>query len=295
MYRINNLKILFWNSQSMNNKEEQLISLTNKFNPEIICLNETWFNPNRNYKFHPYNIIRNDREDGYGGTAILIKNKINVITNVSKNYTNGPKDSTLQIQMITIEITENNKPYELYIINTYSSNQKTDMTKLTEFIRLNNVKTDRLIMLGDFNSKHLSWGCHTEDRNGETLYDLCESNNLLIHNTLQFIPTRLTSPQNNNSYTDLTISSMDLSLQINYNILDDTYGSDHFPSITELNASYSHSTEYLIDDNPSKEIKIDNWKSFNRELSKKLKTYTNPDYDIFYTSQIGRASCRERV
>ena len=76
---MNSIKLLQWNCRSITNKKIELLQLIQKENIDIVILSETWLNPQRKFKIHPYKIIRLDRQlhEG-GGVAMIIKNNINI-------------------------------------------------------------------------------------------------------------------------------------------------------------------------------------------------------------------------
>src|SRR3978361_2401541 len=70
------LKIIQWNICSVRNKIDHLKLLINKYNPDLILLNETWLQPVHSFRIKGFTILRSYRNDGYGGIATLIKNEI---------------------------------------------------------------------------------------------------------------------------------------------------------------------------------------------------------------------------
>ncbi|XP_063951801.1 uncharacterized protein LOC135153256 [Lytechinus pictus] len=73
------MKILNINFQSIKNKKEELGTLIDSTDPDIILGSETWLNSSicSSELFPPgYDVIRKDRLDGYGGVCIAIKNNL---------------------------------------------------------------------------------------------------------------------------------------------------------------------------------------------------------------------------
>lgn len=66
-------KAIQWNCRSVNSEKSDLIHIINKYHPTIVCLQETWLKPESVIKIQGYSCIREDRSDGYGGGAILVK------------------------------------------------------------------------------------------------------------------------------------------------------------------------------------------------------------------------------
>lgn len=71
-----NLKICQWNCRSAIANKTNLEHLLEDNKVDVALLSETWFKPGRYVAFSGYNVERNDRHDGHGGVAILIKTSI---------------------------------------------------------------------------------------------------------------------------------------------------------------------------------------------------------------------------
>nr|CAI5847571.1 unnamed protein product [Callosobruchus analis] len=98
---------------------------------------------------------------------------------------------------------------------------------------------------GDFNGHHYLWGSTDNNPPGLTLVDAIDDfPHLIFRNEGQ--PTRLTRPSANISAVDVTIISTDLVDISNWTVMSDTYGSDHFPILMNINSTTtnidSHST-----------------------------------------------------
>jgi hypothetical protein len=83
------------------------------------------------------------------------------------------------------------------------------------------------IMLGDFNSKSTIWGNDTTDRPGQVIENLLLNQNVCILNTGQH--THYHQQTGSSSAIDLTLCSPLLLTNLEWKVLPDTYGSDHFP------------------------------------------------------------------
>ncbi|KAK3100446.1 hypothetical protein FSP39_020065 [Pinctada imbricata] len=70
------MKILNINFQSIRNKKEELNNLIDSSHPDVIIGTETWLQSNIHSSelFPPnYEVLREDRTDGYGGVLLAIK------------------------------------------------------------------------------------------------------------------------------------------------------------------------------------------------------------------------------
>lgn len=57
-------------------KKSDLIHLVNSFKPFAFALSETWLKPGALFRVSGYSCLREDRPDGYGGVALLIRNSV---------------------------------------------------------------------------------------------------------------------------------------------------------------------------------------------------------------------------
>ena len=81
----NTIKILQWNARRINNKKEDIHNFLYKQDINLAIITESWLNNTKELNIPTYNIIRNDRQDGKGGVAILIKS--NITYKIIKNPT----------------------------------------------------------------------------------------------------------------------------------------------------------------------------------------------------------------
>lgn len=70
----NNFTILQTNITSLKKNRDELERILNAKQITIACITETWLTDNDTQKnnLSNYNLINNNRDDGYGGTAIYI-------------------------------------------------------------------------------------------------------------------------------------------------------------------------------------------------------------------------------
>lgn len=207
--------IIQWNVRSVTNKKTDLIYLVNKYKPLIVALSETWLKHDRIFGIPGYVCIRNDRSDGYGGVAILIKN------NVAFSQIALPNQYSL-VDFVAVRV--NNVSYASVYIPKPSSAALQEMSDI--FCSL---KSPVLIM-GDFNCHHQTWGCGVNKSDGVRLLQILDDNNLCVLNT--GTPTRRTKPNELPSAVDLSICSPSLALSLTWSVFSaSTLGSDHFPLV----------------------------------------------------------------
>ena len=90
--------------------------------------------------------------------------------------------------------------------------------------------------MGDFNLKHLNWnppGDYRCDGEAEALIEFLSEKQINIINDCQI--TRITSNDNRESTIDLGLVSSKLQSNSDFNVIDNSFGSDHLPMITTVN------------------------------------------------------------
>nr|CAH7712619.1 unnamed protein product [Callosobruchus chinensis] len=219
---MDSLKICQWNCRSAIANKNNLEHLLDEENINIALLSETWFKPNTYVNFSGFNTIRQDRSDGRGGVAILLKSNI--------KYTHIPLRQCSSIMSVCVSI-----PLQdiatVSLISLYIKPQ-TRIT-LQEWSDFFNSLPIPFIIGGDFNSHHMAWGCEYNDPYGERLMEALNRQNLIFLNN--GTPTYIN--YNRKSAIDLTICSPQLQYQLDWKILSDPSGSDHLPIIAKLTLS----------------------------------------------------------
>jgi hypothetical protein len=82
------------------------------------------------------------------------------------------------------------------------------------------------ILLGDFNTKNILWGVLT-DKRGRSVHDVCAGFDLILLNTGAH--THLCLGSGTLSALDLTFCSPGLAVNLDWSVLPDLHGSDHYP------------------------------------------------------------------
>lgn len=147
-------KIIHWNIRSITSNSDNLKILIKEEDPDIITLNETWLKEEQFLKILGYNITRQDRADGKGGIATLLKDSIPFsIGKINRNLFN----ERTQLMVVKTE--------KMNIINIYNPPD----VRINENAILRELQKIEhpYIILGDWNSHHLMWGSSKNNFNGE--------------------------------------------------------------------------------------------------------------------------------
>jgi hypothetical protein len=247
------LKIIQWNCRSVISKKTDLIQLINKYNPMVIALSETWLKPEFLFRISGYNCVREDRPDGYGGVAILVKN------NISFKCLSLPAHNLDNFNAVGVQIDH------ISIISVYVPYASSEVLS-QDIEQLFSTLSNSFIILGDFNCHHQIWGSGLTNNNGEHLLEILDSHNLCVLNT--GVPTRRTNPNENASAVDLSICTPSLASVMTWTPLSSSYGSDHFPLIisTPLNKPPTRLH------NPRLKYRLSNadWVKFKNKVNSKM-------------------------
>ena len=135
---------------------------------DVALLCETHLKPCKSANVANYSCYRTDRLNGRGGgTAIYIKRSID------HHQVSNLVDPIIEATIVKINTALGN----LHIVSCYNSPNST-LTD-ADFTNINNLG-DKLIIAGDFNSKHLRFNCNTTNSNGRKLIKFADDLNLVI-------------------------------------------------------------------------------------------------------------------
>ena len=224
-----NIRFLQWNCRSIVPKKSELLLLIEERSPHIIALNETWLTASQSFVLPGYNIIRADRDDGYGGVLLAIISSIEYYAvNITSVYECVCVNITLQNERMNVVC--------MYVPPNCRLNSG-DVGGL--FDSIHNPK----LILGDFNAHGALWGQGPEDYRGRTLAKAIEDCNLVCLNNGDV--TRIACPPARSSAVDVAVCSDDIALKFNWCTTDNPAGSDHLPIILHFNHLISNTFTYI--------------------------------------------------
>lgn len=211
-------KFLQWNCHSIRHKKNDIITLINKYKPSIFAVQETWLKPGSNFRIPGFSCLRDDRSDGYAGSAILVSR------NVIFKQLSLPSHSN---SIFAVAVRANNISFlSIYI-------PEPNLAILSELKTIITSLPPPILILGDFNIHHTSWGCYYCDSISFPFLDLCDELDLCLLNDGS--PTRRVPPsQNPKTAVDLSLTSPSLASSLSWSVLSSTHGSDHFTIILSI-------------------------------------------------------------
>lgn len=216
------MKVVQANVQSLKKNKEEILRVLNDINYDIGVFSETWTRPgeeaSRAYRISGYHQILAARSDGYGGVGVYVHMKYNyqqIDVSVQSE----------QIQIIAVNVMKLNIIIVgVYVAPSISANDfETEINSILSQFE----KYTRVIIAGDFNCHHYSWGNSYCDRKGTILMDGVNGSNLIVMNdgSKTFIPL---DTSKRSTAIDLTICSAALYSQIEWKVLSKSIGrSEH--------------------------------------------------------------------
>jgi len=243
--------LISWNCNGLKPHLSDLLHFLDIAEPKpfIICLQESNLHTPTLPNINNYTLLNTPRIDNMGGgTAIYIKSNIPY----TQSFFQSPLDPDIEYTTVTIKYYDSN----LSITSMYIRPQaKITIQNLTD-LKLN---TKHLIM-GDLNGKHSLWGSPKNDLRGNILYDFIENQNLICLNNGN--GTRIGN-LGQLSHLDIVLSTSNISSNMVFEILDDTWGSDHFP----IKISTFFKPNIIIQpDIPKWNFKKANWNTFKESI-----------------------------
>ena len=267
-------KILQWNARGLRTNGPELLNFLTSlsYNPEIICIQESWLREDLPFEIPDYFAIYQNRlQNLRGGCAIYVHNSVHF------EIISVPAESEFQKVKLTIQ------NCSCFIVNFYHCGgllQRKTLDSLLENI------SGKFVICGDFNSHNPIWGSNRLDQNGRIVEDFMSDNNIVYLNNGE--PTRLDPGYGTLSCLDLTLVSSSLAPKCDWQVLNDKLGSDHFPIITTVNFNGDSvpQTEHLQNPTPNWSFYKANWDKYSRETSKISFNIADDNVQTFYTNFI---------
>lgn len=211
--------IIQWNCRGLKANLNDLLLLITNYQPMVICLQETSLKANDKIKikdYSQYNYIHEAQQRASGGVSILIRNDI--------PQSKIPLETKLQAVAVKATLHRTLNICSIYI-PPHEPIEETTLNKLIEQL------PRPFLLLGDFNSHNIIWGSKNTNKKGKNLENVI--NNLCLLNDKS--NTYLHPAFGIYSAIDLSLCDPVIFMDYNWKVLDDSWGSDHYPII--LNTS----------------------------------------------------------
>lgn len=222
------ITVLQWNCHSLKPKLDLFKFLSHNSDCDVFALCETWLSSEDELNFHDFNIIRQDRDDHYGGVLLGIKK--------CYSFYRIPIPTHPGVEIVACQINVKGKDLcvaSVYIPPGISINRRHLWNAVS-------MLSHPVLILGDMNSHGTGWGEPYDDYRAAIFYDLCDDFNLNVLNTGEV--TRIAS-DGKESRLDLSLGSSALSFDCLWKVIEDPHGSDHLPIITSIKLNCERSEQ----------------------------------------------------
>lgn len=264
-----NLQISSWNANGISNKKSTLIQFLYDRQIDIMLLNETKLKRRDKLKIRGYTVLRKDRpnDERAGGVAILIRDEIpHAIVNTHDN-TSTIEHLSIKLKDGTYITTVYNKPS-----NVYSRHDISELLAVGQ----------KVLLIGDMNARHTNWNNLRNNRNGSTLFDLSQTEPIIIMYTDQ--PTHFPSNGSQPTTIDLVVNKNVTNISNLCSIPE--LDSDHNPVVFTLKGQikndltrtitvYKHVNWHNFRNTLDRHITINNNITTPADIEKELLAFTN--------------------
>ena len=218
--------ILQWNIRGYRANYNHLRSLIEEKNPACICLQETCLEEDPPYVPRSFTMYVKNRVNGgpHGGAGILVRDEfLHSRVHIASN---------LEAIAVRIQLDKLYTVCSVYL----SPNEIVTREDLDDLIMQ---LPEPFVMMGDVNARHPYWGDTATNRKGKLIESVLSSTSMEVINGIS--PTHFHFQTNSLTNIDLTIVSGDIIDNFIWNVCDDLYNSDHYPTFITSVAS----TKYL--------------------------------------------------
>lgn len=252
-----NLKFTYWNARGIRNKKFEFFNFLLNFNIDVACISETKLNDNVRFSHIDFAVYRCDNLSGSissGGVMILVKRT------VKHQLMSVTNTGIIESIGISLEVSPGRT---INVVSAYftGSTGRHDYVKFRNDIRyLTSIQN--VFVLGDLNSKHHYWKCHSENRAGRILFQEMNEGGFDVHFPVEF--TYHPISRHRPSMLDLLVtnSSVPFSRPEVHNEL----SSDHLPVCFELLDQTMCSDAYQLTPCFSRA----NWMTFRNYLNRNI-------------------------
>ena len=209
--------IMFWSSQGVRSKRNELELYLREDDFDIVALNETFLTKKIDFKVQGYDAIKNDRSTGVrSGVAFLVKHGLVI----NKECCNTDFNIITDNEALVIDIDLSNNQ-NLILATIYCPNGNPN---LRLFETINNL-SDNVMFVDDFNPKLEAFGCAKKNTSGPMPKTIQNQLNLIYLNTDEHM--HLDTYTGNTDILDMAFISPNLSKHDIQFLIGDDLGSDH--------------------------------------------------------------------
>ena len=218
------MKFLFLNCQAFSTAKYHLEELVEKYEIDVLCLNETWQPANATLRFKTWTSFLKPRgTDNHGGVGIFVNDNCGSFVAEQCHIFDRP-----DLEVVALKLRTNGN-MTVFLVVAYIPPRQYDKLELLKQA-IQDSKIDNVILMGDFNGKSPEWFNNRTDENGRIVENILTDCNMVTHNDGQ--ATR----QNSNSIIDLIITDAGLSTYVKScdTLSHENVRSDHIAIISDI-------------------------------------------------------------
>lgn len=269
-------KILHWNPNGINPKNDEFKHNLNKLNPDVISINETKlsdFNAKISLQYNNYHTIiksRYENERCGGGVALLINKKY--------DFTEINELKNLNLECLCVKISIQN--HDVVIVTYYNPPDQLLNEKVFTILQS---KYKNIIICGDLNAKSKSLNCRGNNSNGEILVNIVLNTNYIAVNNKDITFHRL--HDNSKDILDWILISPNLAEYFKCFKVEYEYGitSDHYPIIAIFdfgNKTSNYFAEAQINNTLNLNYNKAEWTKYKEILNKTKSNEEDRDIEL---------------
>lgn len=247
----NKINVISWNCNGLKSKIHSLINFLKTHSIHIALIQETHLKPSDPISIKNYHLIRRDRDNGQGGVAILISHLI--------PFTQSQLPANTSIEYLAITLAN-----DTVIVNVYNSPRnifsQQDLTTL--------LSHRRTLVAGDFNARHITWNCHLNNANGNTLARYLENQN---ESYILYPDDPTHFPENNSTPTTIDLILNKNVPHISHPLSLPELDSDHNPILFSI----THNSPIPTLQKTIRSFKNTNWNDFRTRLDELVQITPN--------------------
>ena len=228
--------LLSWNLNGYRSHFTDLQLLLVEHQPLFSCLQETQLLPEQRLHLCGYVCYLKDTDDdlhAHSGVAILVHNSIHLLE--------IGLQSTLPV--IAVKVTMSHLSFIVCSLFLPPG----QLLSATDLFDLFSELPTPFIIVGDFNAHNSLCGSSQTCQRGSLLEQLLLASNLILLNTGE--PTHICMATGSSSSIDLTLCSRSIAPHLDWRVLSDLHGSDHFPAIIHISTprpALEHAPHWIL-------------------------------------------------
>lgn len=271
------LNIFQWNAQNLKPKRLDFEGLLSQESIHLAILSETWLDIDTDLNISGYNVLRRDREDSYGGVALIIHKSVKVQSSLTR--LNNVGIEMLHVKVLNCSSLEN-------VVSVYCPSSvhvsQTDWDSL-----FNLFLNKKSIIAGDFNAHHTNWSFKNDSRGIQILDSAIESGFISLNDGSP-TRTKLVNGVLQKSSPDITFVSSDIAIKFRWSVTNESLGSDHLIIKFTLNFERNYNTT------KKRNYRLADWKSYREYLDlafqSSIETTNIQDKYNYFITQINTAA-----